>query len=182
MSISGQPSDSAPFTPEHLHVTDIIDLGLSLLVLGAETPRQKADVRSGRVPIAVGRTLSTLIKTEQQYPNGMRLKDIVTHTCLPVSTVSEAVTQLERGGLLTRERLEHDHRAYSIRLTDLGRESVKGNELCGIWSAAAEGLPREDIEAFWRVIEHAAQKLHEIAAERQVKQAIKGRPRIEKAL
>jgi DNA-binding MarR family transcriptional regulator len=41
------------------------------------------------------------------------------------STLTPALDDLDRRGLITRERVEHDRRNYSIRITELGRAHLR---------------------------------------------------------
>lgn len=153
--------DAQPGTPVYVrpHPTLLIDLGLTLLTMGAQTPDQMAEVRSERISIAKGRIMLALAQSEAEFPEGMKLKDLVARTRLSASTASEAVEQLVHLGFVTRERSPSDRRSIAIRMGAAGRAAMTDQRLADVWDEATAGLPAEDVAAFWRVAAHAAATL-----------------------
>ena len=154
-------SDGEAGTPVYVrpHPTLLIDLGLTLLTAGAQTPDQMAEVRSGRISIAKGRIMLALAHGEADFPSGMKLKDLVARTRLSASTASEAVEQLVQLGFVTRERSTADRRSIAIRLGAAGRAAMADRRLAEVWSEVTAGLPEDELAAFWRVAAHAAAAL-----------------------
>lgn len=148
-------------------IADLLDLALALITRSAKTADQRADVRSGRIPVAKGWIISRVLRDEIEGGCGLRLKDLVEHTGLSASTVSETVAQLVVGGALRRERDPKDGRAIRISLTDRGRKSCAANDavLGRLWEEAVEGLPRRDVAAFWRVAGAASGRLRDVIVE-----------------
>lgn len=146
------------------HPTLLIDLGLTLLTTGAQTPDQMAEVRSGRISIAKGRIMLALAQSEAEFPEGMKLKDLVARTRLSASTASEAVDQLVHLGFVTRERSTTDRRSIAIRIGAAGRAAMNDKRLADVWEEVTAGLPKEELAAFWRVAAHAAAALARRAA------------------
>lgn len=55
----------------------------------------------------------------------MPISDLIELMLLPQSTVSHQLRRLEKRGLITRQRLEADHRTVAISLTQQGRKVAR---------------------------------------------------------
>ena len=62
------------------------------------------------------------------HKDGPSQQDIIDHTGIDRSTVSQVVQIMVRKGLLKRRRTRQDARAYAITLTPLGRDVLKTSE------------------------------------------------------
>jgi DNA-binding MarR family transcriptional regulator len=62
------------------------------------------------------------------HKDGSSQQDIIDHTGIDRSTVSQVVQIMVRKGLLKRRRTRQDARAYAITLTPLGRDLLKTSE------------------------------------------------------
>ena len=85
-----------------------------------------------------------------QEKDGLSQQDIINATGIDRSTVSQVVQLLIRKGLLKRRRTRHDARAYSVSLTDTGRDVLKASEpIVGrIEEVLVEALPAARAKVF----------------------------------
>jgi DNA-binding MarR family transcriptional regulator len=85
-----------------------------------------------------------------QEKDGLSQQDIINATGIDRSTVSQVVQLLIRKGLLKRRRTRHDARAYSVSLTDAGRDMLKASEpIVGrIEEVLVEALPAARAKVF----------------------------------
>jgi DNA-binding MarR family transcriptional regulator len=85
-----------------------------------------------------------------QEKDGLSQQDIINATGIDRSTVSQVVQLLIRKGLLKRRRTRHDARAYSVSLTDAGRDVLKASEpIVGrIEEVLVEALPAARAKVF----------------------------------
>jgi DNA-binding MarR family transcriptional regulator len=85
-----------------------------------------------------------------QEKDGLSQQDIINTTGIDRSTVSQVVQLLIRKGLLKRRRTRHDARAYSVSLTDAGRDVLKASEpIVGrIEEVLVEALPAARAKVF----------------------------------
>ncbi len=79
------------------------------------------------------------------------------------STVTGIIDRMEREELVERERSEADRRIILIRLTDKGRKLAESIEVepMEIFRKALAGLPREDIEALFRILGSVQRRVRE---------------------
>lgn len=87
----------------------------------------------------------------------MRQKELAASLSLDNSSVVRLIDNLEAAGLAERREGE-DRRAKAILLTEEGRRTVEAVERVarGIREEALAGLPTEDIETAWRVLDHVS--------------------------
>jgi MarR family transcriptional regulator for hemolysin len=85
----------------------------------------------------------------------MRQKELAASLSLDNSSVVRLIDNLEAAGLVERQEGE-DRRAKAIVLTEEGRRTVAEVErvASGIREEALAGLPRDDVETTWRVLDH----------------------------
>jgi MarR family transcriptional regulator for hemolysin len=85
---------------------------------------------------------------------------------LEPSSLVRVIDQLIDAGLVERHEDAHDRRARTLHLTDSGREAANRLEaaLLPFRRSLFEGLPRADIDAFARVLQHLATALADNAA------------------
>ena len=90
----------------------------------------------------------------------MRQKELAASLSLDNSSVVRLIDNLETAGLVERREGE-DRRARAILLTEEGRRTVEAVERVArsIREEALAGLPREDIETTWRVLDHVSSVL-----------------------
>lgn len=142
-------------------IMDLLDISLTLLSLGARAADQRTDLRSGRISVAKGWIMNALLRADMEGRDGLRLKDLAKETGLSVSTASESVDQLVLMGNISRKRDLADRRVVRIRITEAGKEAMAhcDAEIAGWWQKASEGMPQEQIDAFWTVTATAAERL-----------------------
>jgi DNA-binding MarR family transcriptional regulator len=75
-------------------------------------------IRKEKLTLPMYRVLASL--TEEGRP--LRLGEIVTRTSVDQSTLSRLVAEMERAGLLTRERPQNNQRSLQVALTSRGTE------------------------------------------------------------
>ncbi len=77
------------------------------------------------------------------------------------TTAVTALDNLEKRGLLRRSRDENDRRKYFVGLTEAGQGIVDRlmPEIERMVVASVEGIPEEDMRAFWRVLHLIADRL-----------------------
>jgi MarR family transcriptional regulator, organic hydroperoxide resistance regulator len=75
-------------------------------------------IRKEKLTLPMYRVLASL--SEEGRP--FRLGEIVTRTSVDQSTLSRLVAEMERAGLLTRERPQHNQRSLQVALTPRGAE------------------------------------------------------------
>lgn len=106
-----------------------------------------------------GRTLHFLLaQTEDVYQ-----KDIEEEYSIRPSTATELLQQMEKNGLIVRVPDEHDSRLKKIALTDkaLTYRSQVVRDLTDLEQTLVAGIPDEDLETFFRVIEKMMENLSE---------------------
>lgn len=106
-----------------------------------------------------GRTLHFLLaQTEDVYQ-----KDIEEEYSIRPSTATELLQQMEKNGLIVRVPDEHDSRMKKIALTDkaLTYRSQVVRDLTDLEQTLVAGIPDEDLETFFRVIETMMENLSE---------------------
>jgi len=77
------------------------------------------------------------------------------------TTAVTALDNLEKRGLLRRTRDASDRRKYFVGLTEDGQRLIDTlmPEIEQMITASVEGLPAEDMQAFWRVLHAIADRL-----------------------
>lgn len=98
---------------------------LSLLFRGTRRLSEKLAARIHPELDAPGYGLLITILDCDPEHNGVRAVDLAARTRLHKSTLSRALGELERLGLLTRVRDPHDARARLVTLTQHGRDAVE---------------------------------------------------------
>jgi len=112
-------------------------------------------------------TQADLLRYAVQRPEGVRLSAAAAHVAVRNATASEAVSALERKGLLRKTADPNDGRAILLRPT------ARGRRLAGRWPASFEpvvgGLSAEEQEALLRLVMKMVRSLQnrgEIAPQR----------------
>lgn len=98
-----------------------------------------------------GRTLKfLLIQTDDVFQ-----KDLEEEYSIRPSTATELLKQMEANGLITRQPVDYDNRLKKIVLTDRAltyRQQVL-DDLTELETDLVRGIPAEDMEVFYRVME-----------------------------
>ena len=90
-------------------------------------------------------------------------KDIEEEYSIRPSTASEMLKQMEKRGLIRRETVPYDNRLKKVVLTDKAlvyRQQVR-QDLTQLEETLTQGIPPEDMEVFFRVIEKMMDNLAE---------------------
>lgn len=90
-------------------------------------------------------------------------KDIEEEYSIRPSTATEMLKQMEKNGLIRREPVPYDNRLKKIVLTDKAlqyRDTVVDG-LTGLEEDLIRGIPGEDLEVFFRVIQAMLDNLSE---------------------
>jgi DNA-binding MarR family transcriptional regulator len=82
--------------------------------------------------------------------DGVSQQDIIDHTGIDRSTVSQIMQTMIRKGLLKRRRTKEDARAYAITVTEQGRDVLKASEeiVEGVDEALIAALPATRAKTF----------------------------------
>lgn len=123
--------------------------------------RRKIDRLSSRDVFSgsQGRTLHFLLAQSEDIFQ----KDIEEEYGIRPSTASELLKQMEGNGLIRRESVSYDNRLKKIVLTDkaLKYKQQVIDDLTELEEALVRGIPEEDMEVFFRVIEKMMDNLSE---------------------
>lgn len=123
--------------------------------------RRKIDRLSSRDAFSgsQGRTLHFLLAQSEDIFQ----KDIEEEYGIRPSTASELLKQMEGNGLIRRESVSYDNRLKKIVLTDkaLKYKQQVIDDLTELEEALVRGIPEEDMEVFFRVIEKMMDNLSE---------------------
>lgn len=106
-----------------------------------------------------GRTLQFLLaRTEDVFQ-----KDIEEEYSIRPSTATELLKQMERKGLIVREPVSYDNRLKRIVLTEKSLQYRKQvvEDLTALEESLVKGIPEEDLEVFFQVIEKMMDNLSE---------------------
>lgn len=90
-------------------------------------------------------------------------KDIEEEYSIRPSTASEMLKQMEERGLIRRETVPYDNRLKKVVLTEKAlvcRQQVR-EDLTRLEETLTQGIPPEDMEVFFRVIEKMMDNLAE---------------------
>ena len=105
----------------------------------------------------------TVVKALEQLGN-LSLSSLSTRIKAQNSTVTGIIDRMEREELVGRERSEQDRRIVWIQLTDKGRKLANSIEVepMEIFRQALNSLPRDDIEALFRILGVVQQRVREV--------------------
>ena len=123
--------------------------------------RRRLDMLSSRNDFSgsQGRTLHFLLA----QTGDVFQKDIEEEYSIRPSTASEMLKQMEKRGLIRRETVPYDNRLKKVVLTDKAlvyRQQVR-QDLTQLEETLTQGIPPEDMEVFFRVIEKMMDNLAE---------------------
>lgn len=123
--------------------------------------RRKIDMLSSRKEFSgsQGRTLHFLLaQTEDVFQ-----KDIEEEYSIRPSTATELLKQMEKNGLIVREPAVYDNRLKRIVLTEKALRYQKQvvEDLTALEETLTKGIPGEDMEVFFRVMEKMMDNLSE---------------------
>jgi DNA-binding MarR family transcriptional regulator len=97
-----------------------------------------------------------LVQLAEAPQRRLRMTELADAVLLSRSGVTRLVDRLERGGLVTRARVDSDGRGVEAVLTQLGFDRLRaasGTHLSGIVTHFAEVLGAEDLVSFGRICE-----------------------------
>jgi len=91
-----------------------------------------------------------------QHCGAVSVRDVQGYTNLAKSRVSRAVTRLERAGLVEKQGSQSDARLVEIALTQAGHVAIREllEDAIATEAGLLKGVPKDDLAAFYRVIEH----------------------------
>ena len=123
--------------------------------------RRRLDTLSSRKDFSgsQGRTLHFLLA----QTGDVFQKDIEEENSIRPSTASEMLKQMEERGLIRRETVPYDNRLKKVVLTEKAlvcRQQVR-EDLTRLEETLTQGIPPEDMEVFFRVIEKMMDNLAE---------------------
>lgn len=123
--------------------------------------RRRLDMLSSRNDFSgsQGRTLHFLLA----QTGDVFQKDIEEEYSIRPSTASEMLKQMEKRGLIRRETVPYDNRLKKVVLTEKAlvcRQQVR-EDLTRLEETLTQGIPPEDMEVFFRVIEKMMDNLAE---------------------
>ena len=123
--------------------------------------RRRLDTMSSRKDFSgsQGRTLHFLLA----QTGDVFQKDIEEEYSIRPSTASEMLKQMEERGLIRRETVPYDNRLKKVVLTEKAlvcRQQVR-EDLTRLEETLTQGIPPEDKEVFFRVIEKMMDNLAE---------------------
>lgn len=141
------PDDHAKAAPETLEA--LVSYMLARIVNGYNTDVQAQLKGTGLTQ----NTLRALVALKVM--GRLTVSDLCFHAIAEQPTMSRALDRLERDGLISRERGEHDHRARYVRLTPAGEARY-----AEVWPVMAEGnarllsaIPESDQAELMRILQ-----------------------------
>jgi DNA-binding MarR family transcriptional regulator len=95
-----------------------------------------------------------------------RVQELASEAGIAASTATRILDALERRAIVRRARAEEDRRGVTVRLTDLGRETLSGQDawLRGRQRAFFDGLPATERELAPDLLVRLAALIDELAA------------------
>ncbi|MFD0852264.1 MarR family winged helix-turn-helix transcriptional regulator, partial [Actinomadura adrarensis] len=97
-------------------------MGLGMLLSTAHN-QSRARMNQALRPLGIDvRGFAMLLALPIYGPVSQR--DLIRHTSIDKSTMVRVIDDLEEAGLVSRERMPHDRRAYSIVLTHRGEQTL----------------------------------------------------------
>lgn len=142
-----------PTVPSLVHEAQIT----TLINLTARLTGKAARLRMGRIGAWPGQIPLLWLLEE----DGVIQKDLVERSNMEQSTVAEHLDRMERDGLVYRERSADDKRKYRFYLTPkaklASRDLIRSLETGA--QTFTEGIPKEDLATFARVIRQIIARL-----------------------
>jgi DNA-binding MarR family transcriptional regulator len=123
-TLAKRPANGSPALDLASRLTQEHDLSLKMwLRMLSCTVKIENEIRS-RLRATFGITLPRfdLMAQLERHPEGLRMGELSRRMMVTGGNVTGITNQLEREGLVMREPDPADRRAYSVRLTDAGRE------------------------------------------------------------
>jgi MarR family transcriptional regulator, organic hydroperoxide resistance regulator len=95
-----------------------------------------------------------------------RVRELASEAGITPSTATRILDALERKAIVSRTRAQDDRRGVTVRLTDLGREALSGQDawLRGRQRAFFDGLPPTERELAPDLLVRLAELIDELAA------------------
>ena len=95
-----------------------------------------------------------------------RVRELASEAGITPSTATRILDALERRAIVSRSRSEDDRRGVTVRLTDLGREALNGQDtwLRGRQRAFFQGLPQTERDLAPDLLVRLAALIDELAA------------------
>lgn len=152
--------ENSIFNPDHQHqdLSGKVTAGLVRISTGLRSLLWNHAKVAGLSPIQIQILIFVAYHDAQLCSNGSLAQEFN----LTKPTISDAVKVLEKKGLIEKVISPKDKRAYTIALTEKGKQAVDNTETyANPLQQQLEGLEEEQLDQLWASMSHLINKLHQ---------------------